>query len=435
MALNEQTEMAFRDKPPRLDPVSGNEVPPGALPSEVRDDIPAQLSEGEYVVPADVLQYYGIKFFEDLRNTAKMELSGLEEGGRIGGEPMESQDDLPFSVDELETYEDGEAAPVQGFNEGGPVTEMETPYFMGGRNTVVKTYVNADGLKMYIRFINGIAVPPVPEGYSEEGATTTVSPVSPVNVGSSEDNDAATNDVNNFIGYDNLSADQIAKFTGQIYGTTGSFLSIIPTVGFALKKQKEQFIEAAERISKDPTVPSSIRDSWANALAVTKLPANQQKAASKKFADTVKGNKVATWFGPWSYKAQLDTERKSKGINTLQGLMKEEDIQPTIDAALADDKISDDYAYDPNDTYDYTKDPAWIADNKAKEEAAARAAEEKQRQNDADGDRDSSNAGDFTGGQTNKGSGATAGGYGGTGKGRSDYNKGGLASRKNKKKK
>ena len=28
------------------DPVSGNEVPPGSLASEVRDDIPPKLSEG-----------------------------------------------------------------------------------------------------------------------------------------------------------------------------------------------------------------------------------------------------------------------------------------------------------------------------------------------------------------------------------------------------
>ena len=427
MALNEQTEMAFRDKPPRLDPVSGNEVPPGAMPSEVRDDIPAQLSEGEYVVPADVLQYYGIKFFEDLRNTAKMELSGLEEGGRIGGEPMESQDDLPFSADELETYEDGEEAPVQGFNEGGPVTEMETPYFMGGRNTVVKTYVNAAGLKMYIRFINGVPVPPIPEGYSEEGAAETVSPVSPVNVGSSEANDEATNDVNNFIGFDNLSPDQIAKFTGQVYGTTGSFLSIIPTVGMALSKQKENFILAAERISKDPTVPSGIREAWANALAVTALPPNQQKSASKKFADTVKGSKVATWFGPWSYKAQLDTERKSKGINTLQGLMKEEDIQSTIDDALAEDKISDDYGYDPNDTYVYDKNAPNYDANEAKKKAnaAAAAAEEQKKAEDNRKEEEEAAAGGYNVGDTSKTT--SAGGR--------FMNKGGLASKRKTKKK
>jgi hypothetical protein len=420
MALNEQTEMAFGDRPPRIDPISGNEVPPGAMPEEVRDDIPAQLSEGEYVVPADVLQYYGIKFFEDLRSKAKTDLLDLEEGGRIGGEPVESSDEMPFSVDELETYDDGEEANVRGFQEGGPVTEMETPYFMGGRNTVVKTYVNADGLKMYIRFINGIAVPPVPEGYSEQGATTTVAPVSPVNVATNDNNDDATNDVNNFIGYDNLSPDQIAKFTGQIYGTTGSFLSVIPTIGFALKKQKEQFIEAAERISKDPTVTSAIREAYANALAITKLPPNQQKAASKKFADTVKGSKVATWFGPWSYKAQLDTERKSKGINTLQGLMKEEDIQPTIEAAF--DSDTGDEGYDPDDTYVYADDPNYAA-NEAKKEAAAAAAAAAAEQKEAEDNRQSDR--EMGGPQTQEEEDFDESG--------GAYNKGGLASRKKKK--
>ena len=70
------------------DPVSGNEIPPGSLAKEVRDDIPAQLSEGEYVVPADVVQYYGVKFFEDLRMEAKRGLAEMEATGRIGGEPM-----------------------------------------------------------------------------------------------------------------------------------------------------------------------------------------------------------------------------------------------------------------------------------------------------------------------------------------------------------
>jgi hypothetical protein len=71
------------------DPVSGNEIPPGSLAKEVRDDIPAQLSDGEYVVPADVVQYYGVKFFEDLRAEAKRGLAEMEATGRIGGEPVE----------------------------------------------------------------------------------------------------------------------------------------------------------------------------------------------------------------------------------------------------------------------------------------------------------------------------------------------------------
>lgn len=85
--MDEQMEMAFTEAE-RVDPVSGNDVPPGSLPEEVRDDIPAMLSEGEYVVPADVLRFYGMKFFEDLRAEAKMGLARMEQDGRIGGEPV-----------------------------------------------------------------------------------------------------------------------------------------------------------------------------------------------------------------------------------------------------------------------------------------------------------------------------------------------------------
>lgn len=91
MELNEeqQTEAVFKSMRNEVDPVSGNEVPPGSLPEEVRDDIPAMLSEGEYIVPADVLRFYGMKFFEDLRNEAKRGLADMESNGRIGGEPVE----------------------------------------------------------------------------------------------------------------------------------------------------------------------------------------------------------------------------------------------------------------------------------------------------------------------------------------------------------
>jgi len=93
--MKDQMEMAFmqegglKDDGMDVDPISGNEIPPGSMASEVRDDIPAQLSEGEYVVPADVVQYFGVKFFEDLRMEAKRGLAEMESNGRIGGEPMD----------------------------------------------------------------------------------------------------------------------------------------------------------------------------------------------------------------------------------------------------------------------------------------------------------------------------------------------------------
>ena len=81
-------EGGLKDDGTSKDPVSGNDVPSGSMAKEVRDDIPAQLSEGEYVVPADVVRFYGVKFFEDLRMEAKMGLASMEKNGRIGGEPV-----------------------------------------------------------------------------------------------------------------------------------------------------------------------------------------------------------------------------------------------------------------------------------------------------------------------------------------------------------
>ena len=70
------------------DPVSGNDIPPGSNAEDVRDDVPAQLSSGEYVVPADVVKYFGVAYFEKLRAKAKAGLEGMEEDGRMGGEPV-----------------------------------------------------------------------------------------------------------------------------------------------------------------------------------------------------------------------------------------------------------------------------------------------------------------------------------------------------------
>ncbi len=96
--MNKQMEMAFmkqggiKDDGMTKDPISGNEIPPGSMATEVRDNIPAMLSEGEYVVPADVLRYYGVNFFENLRGQAKNGLQSMEQNGRIGGTPMTQQD-------------------------------------------------------------------------------------------------------------------------------------------------------------------------------------------------------------------------------------------------------------------------------------------------------------------------------------------------------
>lgn len=115
------------------DPVSGNEVPPGSMASEVRDDVPAMLSEGEYVVPADVVRYYGVKFFEDLRGQAKSGLTDMERTGRIGGEPVDpTPGDEPLTDEELQMLAEiaGMATGgmvTKGYQEGGSVSAPFTP--------------------------------------------------------------------------------------------------------------------------------------------------------------------------------------------------------------------------------------------------------------------------------------------------------------------
>ena len=94
------------------------------MAEEVRDDIPAQLSDGEYVVPADVVRYYGVKFFEDLRERAKIGLQEMEMNGRIGGEPVPAGG--PINTEELSPEEMQAIQEMMGMSQGGSVNAYKT---------------------------------------------------------------------------------------------------------------------------------------------------------------------------------------------------------------------------------------------------------------------------------------------------------------------
>jgi len=150
MAINDQMEMAFNGQAPQVDPVSGNEVPPGSLPEEVRDDIDAKLSGGEYVVPADVVRFHGVKFFEDLRTEAKVGLSGMDADGRIGGEPvlnnLMGQGDMAVSEEEIAMLEEalaGEGMPAAAVAKGGLMDKMA---LAAKNDPLVNSRMNAKGM-------------------------------------------------------------------------------------------------------------------------------------------------------------------------------------------------------------------------------------------------------------------------------------------------
>ena len=74
------------------DPVSGNEIPLGSSAKNVRDDIDIKISEGEYVLPADVVKWLGLRSIMDLEAEAKMGLMGMYEDGLIQYVDQEGSD-------------------------------------------------------------------------------------------------------------------------------------------------------------------------------------------------------------------------------------------------------------------------------------------------------------------------------------------------------
>ena len=122
-------EGGLKEEGGMVDDVSGNDVPIGSTREEVRDDIPAQLSEGEFVFPADVVRFIGLEKLMMLRQEAKAGLKRMEEMGQMGNsEEATLPDDMPFDMDDLdleeEQEEEGEVTD-SNFNRGGIVSMAE----------------------------------------------------------------------------------------------------------------------------------------------------------------------------------------------------------------------------------------------------------------------------------------------------------------------
>jgi hypothetical protein len=149
-AMDKQMEMAFMseggmvDDGKNVEPTTGNEVPPGSLSEEVKDHVSAKLSPGEYVLPADVVQFYGLDKIEKMVGKAKDGLQDMDERGRIGGKNPE-EDELPFEDEELMSEEEEEAA----FAEGGVVA----PQTGGMHNRV---YIDESGAEQSVLFIGNM---------------------------------------------------------------------------------------------------------------------------------------------------------------------------------------------------------------------------------------------------------------------------------------
>ena len=216
VSIKEQMSMfddgGLLDEGGTTDPVSGNDVPPGSMQEEVRDDIPAQLSEGEFVFPADVVRYIGLEKLMQLRQEAKMGLKRMEEMGQMGNSDEATMpDDLPFTLDDLELDDEPMQMQVGGFvdpniqmqqSQFGQMAPVQPPAYIPppppapfvpaqqaatpvmaapevlptfeqlmpapeGRYDELVEFENKDtGQKMTIPFVNGEPIYPIPQGFT-----------------------------------------------------------------------------------------------------------------------------------------------------------------------------------------------------------------------------------------------------------------------------
>ena len=133
MSMNKQMEMfdegGLKEEGGTVDPVSGNDVPPGSTQEEVRDDIPAQLSEGEFVFPADVVRFIGLEKLMMMRQEAKAGLQRMEDMGQMGNsEEATMPDDMPFDINDLDMEDERE------YNKGGVVEAATGTFVNQGTN-------------------------------------------------------------------------------------------------------------------------------------------------------------------------------------------------------------------------------------------------------------------------------------------------------------
>jgi len=162
------------------DPVSGNDVPSGSLQEEVRDDIDAKLSPGEFVFPADVVRFIGLEKLMLMRDKAKKGLARMEEMGQMGNsEEATIDDDVPFGMEDLiivagppdnEMSVGGMPSQQQQSNQAGGVPGQGRFEQIVGQpmfESTTKVFKNDQNQVLYIPFVRGQPVYQPPPGYRE----------------------------------------------------------------------------------------------------------------------------------------------------------------------------------------------------------------------------------------------------------------------------
>lgn len=169
-----------------VDPVSGNDVPTGSLAEEVRDDVDAKLSPGEFVIPADVVRFIGLERLMKMRDEAKKGLARMNDIGQMGNaeeagdaadDTYEEDDDFESEIDDIMKEVDQEETGRQtemAFNVGGFVNPSYYDLTKAPKNPAldIRYFNDSEGKTFYMPFINGKPMKPMPNGAVQTGAPT-----------------------------------------------------------------------------------------------------------------------------------------------------------------------------------------------------------------------------------------------------------------------
>jgi hypothetical protein len=180
-------EGGMMDDGKSVDPVSGNDVPVGSLAEEVRDDVDAKLSPGEFVIPADVVRFIGLERLMKLRDDAKRGLARMNDIGQMGNAEAvgEASDDTYKEDDDFENEIDGIMKEVDqneigrqtemAFNIGGFVNASYYDIEKAPKNPAldIRFFKDNEGKDFYMPFINNKPMKPMPNGAIQQSSRPT----------------------------------------------------------------------------------------------------------------------------------------------------------------------------------------------------------------------------------------------------------------------
>ena len=329
-SVSDQMELfddgGFRDQGNTKDPVSNNPVPVGSTQEEVRDDIPANLSEGEFVLPADVVRYHGLEKIMGIRDQAKSGLQRMENMGQMGNSDQATMPDgTPFKQMAV-------GGTVPGINIAGPTTQVTRPSMFAApaqtqptqvaqpvtvqtpqapvyasaqtptspytfeqaigtpfgqqQKSETRMHVNEAGEKLYIPFVNGQPIYPIPAGFKpsevvkeEEKQEQTTRDVGARSATTEQDSGDDNVGIKSTLVSDIAKASQKGKF-GSSLAEVGKFLAspvmYIAGRAFGDSTAKGKFMSDQEKIDEQADIAGTGAGAPQDPASI--LEANSQKA-------------------------------------------------------------------------------------------------------------------------------------------------------------